>query len=264
MNLHFDLAENQRGFRGGLVAGSLLIDGWVFSSATPEILYNLTTPGRGTTDIERAANAADYDLRARYAFTRNGKPDKDGYRKIEGPARRGHVRCPNNPTSMRQPDDPDHPTTNCQPGDGCTCSAVLTLRPTDLDGLEQFPLLGTTDWQKTYYRRVQVESGNSYLKNVLDVRRGTTRTVDTDKSRLLHTLVVCAANQLMARSYRVKHRLPDPWGSDDDAHLALTGPVEPGAPWISRAEEQDPLASARGPTRRPRRTSTYATVLRTA
>jgi hypothetical protein len=95
-------------------------------------------------DVEKLALAATYDVRAPYAYTPLGPPDKHGRRRFRGPALTGKVRCPNTPRSMRLKATSRRPTTSCPRGTPCGCGKTVTLPLEVWSRGFQSPLYGTT------------------------------------------------------------------------------------------------------------------------
>jgi hypothetical protein len=218
------------------------IDGSLFTSALPLRLRPLQRHDPFMTERERQELFAKYDERAKYAFTRNGAADEDGYEQWVGPAVRGKVRCPNHPKSLRSPQE-TRPTTDCASVDGepaCGCGRSITLPP-DLNAkIRQPEPYGTTEWWRRYKPRASVESANSLLHHHHShVRRQYTRVFGLARNSLFLTAAVVGANVERQRGFRQKHKMPDPWADVD------------GTP----AEKPEPK------TRRSRRTKTWDDLL---
>ncbi|MFD1861246.1 hypothetical protein EHW97_05165 [Aeromicrobium camelliae] len=143
-----DLHKNQRTTRPGPRAGTVFIDGQLFTAAVPKDQRSLATFPQGATQDERLAVAATYDKRSAYAFKPFGRPRSSGSQRFRGPALEGRVRCVNTPASMRKPETAKRPTTNCVPGQPCGCGITVTLPVRDYARTHQTKIYGTTAWLK--------------------------------------------------------------------------------------------------------------------
>lgn len=142
-----DLHASQRVQHPGPIRGTIYLDGALFTDALPTHLRDLPGYSLGMTKQEKAALAARYDERARYAFSTQGKPDHNrGTQRYRGPALTWKVRCPNTPRSMRRA-PASRPTTRCTPGTPCACGVTVTLGPDDYMQTRQRDLYGTTAWK---------------------------------------------------------------------------------------------------------------------
>ncbi|MGW6310002.1 transposase [Streptomyces niveus] len=235
-----DLHPKQRGTHPGPLAGTVIIDGTVFTDALPYPLRDLPGFPIGMRTEEKAKLRARYDQRAAYAFTPHSRPDTDGYQRFKGPALAGHLRCPNHPTSMRLPHT--RPTSTCRPGTTCACGKTITLSPDVMAWTRQRTLWGTNAWAADYGRRAAVESGNAEIKtHRLHMDRGFTRVFGTTKNTVLIAFALAGLNHTLLRTWHTKRQLPDPW-------VAFTGDetIEPAVP---------------GPRTRTRRRATSLTAL---
>ncbi len=208
----FDLHPNQRGTHPGPVAGTVVIDGTVFTDALPEQLHDLPGFRIGMPREEKLALHARYDQRAVYAFTPHSARDSDGYQRLKGPALAGRLRCPNAPASLRLPHI--RPTTGCRHGTPCGCGKTLTLPPDTLAWTWQRHIWGTTDWARDYGRRAAVESSNAEIKiHRAHLDRGHTRVFGTLKNAILIAFTLAAVNIHLLRDWHAKRRRPDPWAT---------------------------------------------------
>ncbi|MFI0772983.1 hypothetical protein ACH4TQ_50450 [Streptomyces sp. NPDC021218] len=222
-----DLHPAQRGPHPGPLAGTLAIDGTLFTGAIPRPLRDLLGFPLGMRTAEKNALRARHDRRAAYAFTPHSRPDADGYQRFKGPAVAGRLRCPNHPRSMRLPHT--RPTSNCRPGDDCACGKTLTLSPDQLAWTRQRNIWGTTTWATDYGRRAAVESGNAEIKtHRLHMDRGFTRVLGTTKNSVLIAFALAGLNHTLLRAWHAKRDLPDPWaaltGEPDEARTNIPEP----------------------------------------
>ncbi|MFE4533633.1 hypothetical protein ACFRKB_01010 [Streptomyces scopuliridis] len=235
-----DLHPKQRGIHPGPLAGTVIIDGTLFTDALPHPLRDLPGFPIGMRSAEKAKLRTCYDQRAAYAFTPHSRPDTDGYQRFKGPALAGHLRCPNHPASLRLPHT--RPTSTCRPGTPCACGKTVTLSPDVMAWTRQRTIWGTTAWAADYGRRAAAESGNAEIKtHRLHMDRGFTRVFGTTKNSVLIAFALAGLNHTLLRAWHTKRQLPDPWAT-------FTGEetIEPAAP---------------GPRTRARRRATSLTAL---
>ena len=97
----------QRVVRPGPEAGTVWVDGSLYTSALPETHRSLEAPPAGMTAAEKARRREAFDAREPYRFVPHAKRDTTrATQRFGGPAVDGHpfkVRCPNTPASMRMP-----------------------------------------------------------------------------------------------------------------------------------------------------------------
>ncbi|MFJ2645275.1 hypothetical protein ACIO1C_00825 [Streptomyces sp. NPDC087420] len=221
-----DLHPNQRGTHPGPLAGTVIIDGTVFTDALPHPLRDLPGFPIGMRSAEKTELRARYDHRAAYAFTPHSRPDTDGYQRLKGPALAGHLRCPNHPTSMRLPHT--RPTTTCRIGAQCACGKTITLSPDVMAWTRQRTVWGTNAWAADYGRRAAIESGNAEIKtHRLHMDRGFTRVFGTTKNSILIAFALAGLNHTLLRAWHTKRQLPDPWVTftgEETTEPAVPGP----------------------------------------
>lgn len=211
IELWSDLHPAQRGPRPGPIAGTIWIDGTLFTTALPENMRKLDPPPGQRPDTDQLLPAqAQFDRRRPYAFTPLTKQDSDGYQRLKGPAAAGHVRCVNRPQTLRLRHD--RPTTNCTPGEPCACGKTVTISP-DESPRERMPQpWGTTAWAAAYHRRSAIESANAEIKtHRLAMRRGFTRVFGTVRNTLLLVFAFAGVNVRLLRDWHATRELPDPW-----------------------------------------------------
>lgn len=149
-----DLHSTQRGIRPGPTAGTLFIDGGLYSAAIPKTLRNLPVPTLDSTKEEKVEITKLHDVRAAYAFRPMGGPNLAARtQRYRGPAEAGTIRCPNHRKPQRK-NVAKIPTTTCSPG--CDCGRTITLGPNDHFQTRQRPIYGTRKWKESYGRRVAV------------------------------------------------------------------------------------------------------------
>lgn len=215
-----DLTEAQRTQHPGPILGTVWVDGAIYTAALPEIMRDLHRPSINASTDDRRRIADAFDQRKPFQFIPLTKRDTDGYQRFKGPAVAGHVRCPNNPKTMRLPYSV--PTTACVKGEPCACGKTVTITPDMYPRERQEAAWGSTDWVSAYYRRVGIESFNAELKtHRLDLRRGFTRVFGRVKNTVLLAFAFAGVNVRILAAWHAKRRLADPWG------LALGEPVPP-------------------------------------
>lgn len=203
-----DLHANQQATRPGPIAGTVYIDGTLFTAIMPKALRNLKRPILAASASQRAQSAENYDRRLRYAFTPFGTAHPDGRQRFRGPALTGRVRCPNVPTSMRAPHA--RPLTTCIPGEPCACGTTITLRGDQARERQRHPY-GTTRWLADYSRRSAVESYNASLKyHHGSLRRGSIRVFGQTKNTLFVAILVAATNARIIVATRREPRTDEP------------------------------------------------------
>jgi len=143
-----DLHKTQRVVRPGPEAGTVWVDGSLYTSALPETHRTLEAPTAGMTAAEKARRREAFDAREPYRFVPHAKRDtKRGTQRFRGPAVDAHpfkVRCPNTPASMRMPHT--IPTTTCAPGEPCGCGKTITIHDSELERDRQHHPWQSTRW----------------------------------------------------------------------------------------------------------------------
>lgn len=220
-----DLTEAQRTQHPGPIPGTVWVDGAIYPAALPEIMRDLHRTGINASTDDRRRIADAFDRWKPFQFMPLTKRDTDGYQRFKGPAVAGHVRCPNNPKTMRLPYSV--PTTACVKGDQCACGKTVTISPDMYPRERQDAAWGSTDWVTAYYRRVGIESFNAELKtHRLDLRRGFTRVFGRVKNTVLLAFAFAGVNVRILAAWHAKRALPDPWGTA----LGEPAPTPPTAP----------------------------------
>ncbi|OLT26001.1 hypothetical protein BJF82_12555 [Kytococcus sp. CUA-901] len=194
-----DLHKLQRGRRPGPIAGTVWIDGALYTSAIPDALIDL--PARPLVhDFEVLGAWADqHEPRRAYRFIPLNSPTPDGSQRFKGPALSGKVRCPNTPASMRGVG----PLTRCERGGVCGCGNTVTIGPTvEARERQRFPY-GTKAWIRDYARREHVESWNSAMKGHQSLlRHGSIQVFGTVKTAMAVGIAALVHNLLAIRSLR--------------------------------------------------------------
>lgn len=128
---------------------------------------------------------------------------------------RVHVRCPNNPVSVRM--SRKIPATTCAKGEPCACSRTITLRAEDDLQTRQRDLFGTTVWKASYSRRVAIESTNAEAPtHRADINRGYTRVFGLTGTSLLLAFGLAGLNVRILHDWHEIPGLPDPWAGSVD------------------------------------------------
>jgi len=188
-------------------------------------MRDLHRPGINASTDDRRRTADAFDQRKPFQFIPLTKRDTDGYQRFKGPAVAEHVRCPNNPKTMRLPYSV--PTTACIKGEPCACGKAVTITPDMYPRERQDAAWGSTDWATAYYRRVGIESFNAELKtHRLDLRRGFTRVFGRVKNTVLLAFAFAGVNVRILAAWHAKRRIADPWG----VALGEPAPTPPPAP----------------------------------
>ena len=205
----FQLVTHQRGIRP-FSGDALLIDRQLFSRLLPGELRDLPAPPRGTSEIDKQAYEAKFNLRARWRMGRHAGPDPDGATRWRCPFCSGFLRARNFPKTMRKPK-----TVPLVPiADGCTncCDGILTAQAVEMAWWQRITY-GTTAWRISMGRRQVVESVNAALKGAFaDLGRGFLRVMGITKMTVMLGFTLAAFNLDRIRSFRAKHNL------DEDGH----------------------------------------------
>lgn len=227
-NIVLDLTENQRRRKADwtVVRGKgtpnkrtvhiLRIAGSHFSSALPKRLHDLSRPARNADSATRLANMAQFDDRAQYAFVRHGRTSS-GTPRWAGPAtaKAGFkIRCPNNPESMRGPDDgvDKRPLTTCTKAKGCSCGVVVAIDDPSTEREQQAEIWGTTKWTRSSSRRTVVERGYADDKfQITSLDRKTICCFGTVKHAIYYAPIAVARNLQVALRWYHDNGQPDPW-----------------------------------------------------
>jgi hypothetical protein len=276
-----DLHKTQRVVRPGPEAGTVWVDGSLYTSALPRPTASARAPTAGMTAAEKARRREAFDAREPYRFVPHAKRDtKRGAQRFRGPAVDGHpfkVRCPNTPASMRMPHT--IPTTTCVPGEPCGCGKTLTIHDSLLERDRQHHPWQSTRWALSFNRRTLVEGligANRYQR--LSVNRGFFRQTGLVATALLMAVTLIGHNLVSLHAWHTNAGDPSrgrstsaspsttdrstrPPGPAADASAdRLTGPARaspstewaPACPETAKTAKPAPRhtksASARGPT----------------
>lgn len=214
ITLTMDLHKTQRGVRPGPDAGTVWVDGSLYSSALPETHRSLEPPTLGMTAAEKSRRREAFDAREPYRFVPHAKRDSNrGTQRFRGPAVDGHpfkVRCPNTPASMRMPHT--IPTTTCTPGEPCGCGKTLTIPDSLLERDRQHHPWRSTRWALSFNRRTLVEGligANRYQR--LSVNRGFFRQTGLVATALLMTITLIGHNLVSLHAWHTTRGRPEPW-----------------------------------------------------
>lgn len=211
----------------GIYDGALLIDGRPFSPALPDELRYLPAFHRDMTEEERFALAARYDQRDQYGFVLSRIDN--GKTRWVAPCRKGKVRCPLVPASLRKPLNRDtvhetmHPDRDNMPL--CCDQTTITIPEAAFEGKLQLHAYGTTKWLNAYYQRNQVESANANLRtHRYNFQRGTIRLKGSYAHAIMLAIITVALNIKAALEWRSRTNMPqphpDPEVEADRQHLA--------------------------------------------
>jgi len=209
-----DLHKTQRVVRPGPEAGTVWVDGSLYSSALPETHRSVEAPTAGMTAAEKARRREAFDAREPYRFVPHAKRDTTrGTQRFRGPAVDGHpfkVRCPNTPASMRMPHT--IPTTTCAPGEPCGCGKTLTIPDSLLERDRQHHPWQSTRWALSFNRRTLVEGligVNRYQR--LSVNRGFFRQTRLVATALLLAVTLIGHNLVSLHAWHTARGRPEPW-----------------------------------------------------
>lgn len=227
-NIVLDLTENQRRRKADwtVVRGKgttdertiriLRIAGSFFCSALPKGLYDLSRPARNADSATRLANMAEFDDRAQYAFVRHGCTDA-GTPRWTGPAtaKAGFkIRCPNNPDSLRGPENgvDKRPLTTCTKAKGCSCGAVVAIDDPSTERERQSEIWATTKWTGSFNRRTVVERGFGDDKfQITSLDRKSICCFGTIKHVIYYVPIAVARNLQVALRWYHDTGQVDPW-----------------------------------------------------
>ncbi|KQY22806.1 hypothetical protein ASD16_09310 [Cellulomonas sp. Root485] len=206
-----DLHTSQRGTHPGPVAGTLWRDGHLYTSALPPGLVELEPSGPADSAAKKAASRHEFDKRIPFQFTVHSRHDDTRRtQRFKGPALAKHVRCANNPESMRLPYSV--PTTTCVQGVPCGCSKVVTIRDTDLERDRQPLPWQSTPWTLSFNRRSLVEGLNAQVKsNNLRISRGFFHMTGLGATTLLLAFTLAGRNTERLHAWYTARGLPEPW-----------------------------------------------------
>jgi len=209
-----DLHKTQRVVRPGPEAGTVWVDGSLYSSALPETHRTLEAPTAGMSATEKARRREAFDAREPYRFVPHAKRDATrGTQRFRGPAVDGHpfkVRCLNTPASMRMPHT--IPTTTCAPGEPCGCGKTVTIPDSELERDRQHHPWQSTRWALSFNRRTLVEGligANRYQR--LSVNRGFFRQTGLAATALLMAVTLIGHNLVSLHAWHTRRGRPEPW-----------------------------------------------------
>ncbi|MBO9049515.1 transposase [Curtobacterium flaccumfaciens] len=190
-------ASQRRPHPSDSLPGAFWLDGTLFPTSLPTRMRKLPGFKARTSRKEREALLARYDERAQWAFVPNRRFE-NGDIQYKGPARAGHLRCPNYPPSARL--GAHVPRSNCVPGEPCACAATKVIPATEGAWERQQYVYGTTKWAAYYGLRNMVESQNAQLKYWRgSMRRHSTHVFGTTANTLVLVLNCIAVNISMLR-----------------------------------------------------------------
>jgi len=124
ISIDMDLHTYQQTQHPGPKPGTLWLDGTLYSTALPERLRHIAAPALTQTAVEKAPLRDLFDKRRPYEMRPLTAPT-EGVQRLRGPARRGKLRCPNVPKSMRAPQST--PLTGCTKNQPCGCGRTVTV-----------------------------------------------------------------------------------------------------------------------------------------
>jgi hypothetical protein len=239
-NFHEGLAERGvqmvhplrewRGAPAPSYRGMVWVDSNTACPFSPQAQVDLPMHKTGTPK-EQAMELCDrYDHRSQFFFVeRQRQGVKGGGCRLECPARRGKVRCPLVPKSMRLPADqydtaqpPENMRTRRQiaeiaaidpeaaskliPAPDCCEQETITLPASIEPGRYQAIPIGTTQWYTVYHQREHVESAYAGLKeNFYSLRRGSYRYFGRAMPTLFLAFMIVRVNQGILDSFDERH-----------------------------------------------------------
>lgn len=196
------------------VPGAFWLDGSLFPDALPQRLRKIPGFKVRSTQAEIDHIHALYDERSKWAFTPNRRYD-NGDVQFKGPARAGHIRCPNYAPSERLP--ASTPRATCLPDVDCACAVTRVISATEAAWERQRYIYGTTRWAAYYGLRNLVESQNAQLKHWRgSMRSRSTLLFGTTANALVFALNCIAVNRSMLRDAYGDEL--DPTATDYKAH----------------------------------------------
>ncbi len=216
ISIHMDLHTNQHVEHPGLEAGTVWVDGTLYSTALPQRLRKIAAPTFTQTAAEKAALRDLFDKRRPYRMRATTRPDANGARRLRGPAgnrsRRGTVRCRNVPESM---DGPHHtPLTGCTKDEPCGCGITVTVaRHTYQRDRQPLPWQSSR-WFDSYSRRVGIESLNASIRrHHANINRGYIRVVGLTAVTTLLAFGLAGMNTRILNAWYTSRSLPEPWAT---------------------------------------------------
>lgn len=200
----FGLRTDQLGV-SGTVHGALIIDGNLFSPATPANLRNLTPPPVGASIAGIITYQQQVAKRSQYALVPHGKRRTNGDADYRCPAAAGKLRCALVPGSLQLPMSVPTaltPPTVARKGTVCA-QATKRFAAADIP-LAQRDLHGSRNWYASWNRRNRVEGFFGNLKDEAreSIRRGIVRVRTKEKVGLWLAFAVAAANVRLTAAFR--------------------------------------------------------------
>ncbi len=141
--------------------------------------------------------------------------DRHGRLRLQGPARRLAIRCPNYGPSMRLSPSKYDPS-GCVEGDGCSCGITITVTDDLQERMRQPHVWMTSAWAAAYYRRNLVEALNSWVKFHRNLRRGSIRVATGPRVRTYFYLWLVGSLIAQVRNWRQGDNQPLPAVLVDD------------------------------------------------
>jgi hypothetical protein len=184
----------QRTPTAGPAAGTVILDGQLFTDTVPNAERQLPALGFGAADDEQRALEARYARRAVHRYGRLSGPDADGYVRYASPFTTRRLRSTAIPASMRAPRSAPLIDLPGQPAD---YTRSLTVAPHQLP-LWQPTIYGTYAHNISYARRQAVEATNGVLKErFIRLDRTHVRALGTAKRAFLLAFSLAGANHWM-------------------------------------------------------------------
>lgn len=159
IHVTYDFKESDLGVCGTL-HGNLVVDGWVYSPALPARLRSIKKPGPGSSPAEWAKFNRLMDLREPYQWLAHGKPDASKAR-IASPASRNRLRC--KVAKNTAPDAAPTCRVKHQAGEACDMT-TMTFTAANAPRNFQYPIWGTSEWNKIWKQRSAVERFFGHLQ----------------------------------------------------------------------------------------------------
>lgn len=205
-----DLHASQRGTHPGPAPGTFWLDGHLYSEAMPAGLRELQPPRIGDSGGTKARIRDQFDAREAYRFTAHSRHDGFGKQRFKGPALAGHVRCPNNPASMRL--GAHVPTTTCTPSQQCGCGITVMISDTEHQRDRQRLPWQSNPWELSYNRRTYAETLNSRIRfNDANLNRGFIQVLSRHATALLVAIYLAAFNTIELHRWHTRRGERDPW-----------------------------------------------------
>jgi len=253
ISIDMDLHTYQQTQHPGPKPGTLWVDGTLYSTALPERLHHIAAPSLTQTAAEKAALRDLFDKRRPYEMRPLTTPTADGVQRPRGPARRGRLRCPNVPKSMRAPHTT--PLTGCTRDQPCGCGLTVTVHRHEHQRDRQRLPWQSTAWFDSYGRRVGIESLNASVRgHHANINRGYIRVVGLAPVTTLLAFGLAGMNTRILNAWYTSRGQPEPWA------VALTEPPDERVPQRQHRrycpKRGSPPATPGGYTKKRRKAST--------